>query len=111
MDSRNCPNCAAPYDTNLNTCPFCNTSYFDMSCIDFKEHKPFYLKIKTNFGIITQKVIPTLKDIEFHTVTTDIVGCGNDVRRIFSGRSMTTNIEFNAIADSDNNILYRIEKD
>jgi len=34
MANRNCPNCAAPYDAALNKCPYCGTSYFDMSCID-----------------------------------------------------------------------------
>lgn len=109
MNSKNCPNCAAPYDSNLNTCPYCGTSYFDLSCIDFEECKPIYLKIKTRMGCITQKVIPYLKDIEFHTDTVDVTDChGSIVRKIVSGQSMSTNIEFYAV--SDNGILCRLEK-
>ena len=40
---RNCPNCAAPYDTKLNTCPYCGTSYFDMAAVKLGG-KPFILK-------------------------------------------------------------------
>ena len=43
---RNCPNCAAPYDVNLNKCPYCGTNYFDISCIDIDSFEPFYLKLK-----------------------------------------------------------------
>ena len=72
----NCPNCAAPIDPELNKCPYCGSTYFDMSCIDFENEKPFYLmayhsvgKIKTKWnGIdcyITQFVKPKLTTIEF----------------------------------------------
>ncbi len=29
-ENRNCPNCGAPYDLNLNKCAYCGTSYFDL---------------------------------------------------------------------------------
>lgn len=60
--NRNCPNCAAPYDTQLNKCPYCGTSYFDLSSIDLTLKEPFYLKIKAPIGgkdyYITQLVQP-----------------------------------------------------
>lgn len=107
MSKRNCPNCGAPYDVHLNTCPFCSTSYLDMSCLDFESGKPFYLKIKTRMGnkiaYITQKVIPRLGSIEFSTETTDIAGRdGVLIRSMNTGQSLTTNIEFNAIPDGRN---------
>jgi len=40
---RNCPNCAAPYDVKLNTCPYCGTSYFDMAAVKLGG-KPIILK-------------------------------------------------------------------
>lgn len=61
---RNCPNCGAPYDVSLSKCPYCNTSYFDMSCIDVGERKPFYLKLKYGGCIITARVIAELQTIE-----------------------------------------------
>lgn len=47
MTQRNCPNCGAPYNVELNKCPYCGTSYFDMSAIDMETHEPFFLKIRT----------------------------------------------------------------
>ena len=47
MSDRNCINCGAPFDVELNKCPYCGTSYFDMSCLDLDSGKPFALKIKT----------------------------------------------------------------
>ena len=28
---RNCPNCGAPLEAEVNKCPYCGTSYFDFS--------------------------------------------------------------------------------
>lgn len=61
---RNCPNCGAPYDADLSKCPYCGTSYFDMSCIDIGEQRPFYLKLRYGDYILTAKVVAELKTIE-----------------------------------------------
>ncbi len=39
---KNCPNCGAVYETDKNKCPYCGTSYFDMSFVDFTNGIPFY---------------------------------------------------------------------
>lgn len=57
METRNCPNCAAPYDVTLNKCPYCGTSYFDISCIDIDSFEPFYLKLKKGNNTFVSKVI------------------------------------------------------
>ena len=57
MKQRNCPNCGAPYNVELSTCPYCGTSYFDMSAIDINETSPFYLKLKMDNMVFTSKVI------------------------------------------------------
>lgn len=70
MSSRNCINCGAPFNIELNKCPYCGTSYFDMSCLDLDSGKPFALKIKTKINgkncFITQMVRPLINlSIEF----------------------------------------------
>jgi len=65
---KNCPNCGAPFELGVDQCPFCGTIYFDLSCIDFTNRQPIFLKIKTRFfdgktATITQKVIPELNSI------------------------------------------------
>lgn len=98
MSKRNCPNCGAPYDVELNTCPFCKTSYFDMSCIDFDERKPIFLKIRVNaFGrkaCITQRVIPVLENIEFDNEYKDVLYFDGCVSKVKTSANITTNIKF-----------------
>lgn len=40
---RNCINCSAPVDLDATKCPYCGTSYYDLSVIPF--NKNFSLKI------------------------------------------------------------------
>jgi hypothetical protein len=110
----NCPNCAAPIEPELNKCPYCGTTYFDMSCIDFENEKPFYLKIKTKYKgfncYITQFVKPKLTTIEQSYSTNDITGGRGNLtilRETFE-EGLTTNISFSGIPFG-NNELMRVE--
>lgn len=47
MEGRNCPNCGAALDPELCKCPYCGTSYFDLSAIDIDHEVPFYIKTRT----------------------------------------------------------------
>lgn len=55
---RNCPNCAAPYDVELNKCPYCGTSYFDLAAVQLMG-EPVFLKIKLMVG--RRPVVQTVK--------------------------------------------------
>lgn len=97
MNQRNCPNCAAPYDVVLNKCPYCGTSYYDLSALNLTEHEPFYLKIKTEMNgkpyYITQLVRPNMEmSISFTRNNT-----------------MTTNISFESVVTENNKNLCTIE--
>lgn len=50
---RNCINCSAPIDLDATKCPYCGTSYYDLSVIPF--NKKFALKI--NIGTEEQPEI------------------------------------------------------
>lgn len=111
--NKNCPNCGAPYDNELTKCPYCGTSYVDMSFIDFDEGEPFYLKIKMNGTIVTQFVKPVFGDM---TVEYDpIYAYGPSVTPIIAynrGPRAITNISFEAIPDRKNhNTLTMIKKE
>lgn len=56
---RNCPNCAAPYDMELNKCPYCGTSYFDLAAVQLMG-EPVFLKIKLDV-LHGKSVIQTVK--------------------------------------------------
>lgn len=115
MYKRNCPNCAAPYDVDYNKCPFCGTSYYDLSALDFTTREPFYLKIKTEMNgmpcYITQLVRPRADmSIEISSDTDDAYNVfGERLCTFTRSRTMTTNISFEAVASPTHKNLCTIE--
>lgn len=102
-EDRNCPNCGAPYDVGLSKCPYCGTSYFDLSCLQIGD-KPFYLKIKDPArGIVfTQKCYLKNVDvsIESHDTYVDSpLGCKSFA--MCTSRDLTTNLSLEAITEND----------
>lgn len=115
MNQRNCPNCAAPYDIALDKCPYCGTSYYDLSALDLTRHEPFYLKIKTEMNgvpcYITQLVKPSVDmSIEFSSNTVAAYGeLGNRLCSFTRSNTITTNISFEAVTTGNNKNLCTIE--
>lgn len=115
MKQRNCPNCGAPYDIKLNKCPYCGTSYYDLSALDIDAQEPFYLKIKSNINgmscYITQLVRP-MRDMsmELSMESTDVIGIGGSkIASFVRDQTLTTNIRFQAIPSGENKELCMIE--
>lgn len=71
MKEKNCPNCGSPYNPLFNACPYCGTSYFDLTSLDLTNKQPVFLKIKTLFDNkpveLTLLVRPELRSIEINT--------------------------------------------
>jgi hypothetical protein len=106
----NCLNCGAPFEAEEEKCPYCGTSYYDMSALDIYSNKPFMLKIKTKMNgadcYITQlvRVLPDM-NIEFSAETvdcTDALGCC--VSSLTTGYSCTTNLTFQAVPRKDGSL-------
>ena len=99
-ENRNCPNCGVPYDVGLSKCPYCGTSYFDLSCLQI-DGDPFYLKIRTTDGlVITQKCILTSAQINIephHLCVTDRNGIA--IGSFVDSTDMTTTLELQNIAE------------
>lgn len=112
MESRNCPNCGAPNEPHLNKCPYCGTSYFDLTAIDIADGKPMFLKIKVQGTIITQLVYPDPNiTIEFTEERQDYTNTqGVLIQHWIKSVSCTTDIKFHAIPDEHNRI-YTVEKE
>ena len=98
MKNRNCPNCAAPLEIGHYKCPYCGTLYLDLTMIDFDNCTPFFLSIKQNNMIITQKVMPQTASFE-HNIDeiTYYGGKGNQYLSTMTNNSIETNIQFIAI--------------
>ena len=115
MAHRNCPNCAAPYNVALNKCPYCGTSYYDLSALNLTAREPFYLKIKTVMNgmpcYITQLVRPSADvSIEFNSTTVDYVdNLGTTFYTATRSSGVTTNLSFEAVTSHTHKNLFTIE--
>ena len=110
MEHKNCPNCAAPYDVSLNKCPYCGTSYFDLSAIDINNTEPFYLKIKSGNMTYTSKVV--VKEDASITISEDAVDVvnkyGDVVGRVVTDKSVDIDIGFKSVADGKGSALFTV---
>lgn len=108
---KNCPNCGAPLKLGVDQCPFCGTIYFDLSCIDFTNGKPIFLKIKTrlfggNTATITQKVLPELNAIRMEMEEPIRHQTLGSTRMLFKQNTpvMITDITFRSIKAADSSV-------
>ena len=108
---RNCPNCGAPYEIDEVRCPYCGTAYFDMSMVNMDAQEPFYLKIKVNGMLITQKVIPTATTFEQEEDSITAYGGLGNARMLMMpiARSLSTALSFKAVANEKDGSLATIQ--
>ena len=104
---KNCPNCGAPYDVTLDKCPYCSTSYFDMSAMDINSQQPFYLKLRYGDMIFTSKVIadPCInfnicKDVRQYTNLK-----GVEIGSVIMKNDFDIDIQFHSIIDDKGNLF------
>lgn len=109
MSQRNCPNCGAPYNVELSTCPYCGTSYFDMSAIDINDCKPFYLKLKIGDTVFTSKVIaePNIQ-INSYTNSYDVIERDSIIGRVVVNSNIDIDMRFKSVYDPKN-VLWILE--
>lgn len=101
----NCPNCGAPMEKLNDKCAYCGTLYYDLSLIDFDSKEPFFLTIKKDGMLLTQKVRPQTVDMMMETeevYATNGLGC--KLKSFITNHNLTTNIQFEAVP-SEKNIL------
>ena len=109
MKNRNCCNCGAPLELGNYRCSYCNTLYLDLSMINFDSNEPFFLTIKKDNQLITQKVRPQTAEFE---ITNDTVYAqdahGHKLIAFQNSANVETNIQF--IAMPWNNQYIEIKK-
>lgn len=101
MSQRNCPNCGAPYKTELSTCPYCGTSYFDMSAIDITDRKPFYLKLRTGDFVFTSlvRVAPDMSISIYSNEMSAVDHSGNVLSTFVQSKSVDIDMRFESVPD------------
>ncbi len=111
-EQRICPRCGAPIDATKSKCPYCLTSYFDISCIDINDHEPFYLKLKR--GGITFTALVCLDNISIgQSVSTRYAysGRGYKLSSAVVSRDVDLSMELHSVPDVGRGVLFTLENE
>ena len=106
----NCPNCGAPIEKLNDKCAYCGTLYYDLSLIDFDSKEPFFLTIKKNGMLITQKVRPETADMTITSESVYAMGRNERLMSFTTSTNVETNIQFTAIPNEKNNHYVEMRK-
>lgn len=104
MSKTNCINCGAAKDTDEIKCPFCGTTYLDLTAIDFASGDPvvcqFVLPYDKSRAVLSMLAIPKLTDVSIHSTYTDVYGgLGSGILcRLETSREINVGVEFKPIA-------------
>lgn len=124
MSKTNCINCGAAKDIDEIKCPFCGTTYLDLTAIDFASGDPvvcqFVLPSGVRLGeskdrvVMSMLAIPQLDEIVQTAKTVDVFGYGG--RRLSSfttGYDVNIGVSFRPVARNDRSeiLSLRIVKD
>lgn len=102
----NCLNCGAPLEIGEVKCPYCGTTYYDLSAIDFNSNEPIFLTIKKDNILITQKVKP--QTFSFESSCDEVFATDHKGHRLMAlktNMTLDTNITFTAIPDKHNRLV------
>lgn len=114
MSKTNCINCGAAKDTNEIKCPFCGTTYLDLTAIDFSSDDPvvcnFVLPHKKDRIILSMIARPHLEEISQTENKVNVYGSGgNKLCELTSSIDMNIGISFKPIA-KPNGVLYDLKQ-
>lgn len=113
MSKTNCINCGAAKDINELKCPFCGTTYLDLTAIDFSSHAPvvcqFVMPYTQERVVLSMLAVPSLNKIEQTCDTVNIYG-GYSPQPLaaFHDINMDVDISFRALPWKDN--LYSLRR-
>lgn len=95
MSMTNCVNCGSAKETTATVCPFCGTSYFDLTDIDLEGDHPCVVRFKFHNNIFSMKAFVRMAEF---TIRPNVIDCTslNDTRRMYlhQNNELSANIEF-----------------
>lgn len=122
MSKTNCINCGAAKDTDDIKCPFCGTTYLDMTAIDFASGDPvvcqFVLPNNIRLGdsggrvIMSMLAVPQLEEISQTANRVDIYGGSGRISSFVDSWDVNVGVSFKPlIAKYRGNTLITLRTD
>lgn len=106
----NCPNCSGLLKPDSCKCEFCGSYFFDFCGINFEEHKPFFMHIKTQQGVATMKVLPGISTFEETSEPTYITDTRhNTIVAMYYKCSASLHVDFDCVPMDNNGTLVKFD--
>lgn len=119
MSKTNCINCGAAKDTSEIKCPFCGTTYLDLTAIDFSSDDPvvcqFVLPNNVRLGdsdgrvIMSMLAMPVLEEITTQANTVDFCVDGCCVSSFVTGYDINIGVSFKPVSSRKGKELVTLE--
>ena len=114
MSKTNCINCGAAKDIDDIKCPFCGTTYLDMTAIDFTSNDPvvcqFVMPYCKGRTIVSMLARPRLDTFEMQAETIETVGFGGTpLAKVQTGTNVSLGVSFRPVIRKNSNTLMEIK--
>jgi hypothetical protein len=117
MSKTNCVNCGAAKDTSEIKCPFCGTTYLDLTAIDFTSDDPvvceFVLPFCKQRTVLRMLAIPQFNSCNIQHNTVSVYGgMGVPLATVNTGTDIDFNISFTPVVQPNHKelITLKVEK-
>ena len=111
MSKTNCVNCGAAKDIDEIKCPFCGTTYLDMTGIDFTKHEPVVCKFVlpyANKPVLSMLAFPRLEELSMqYNNSIEITSLEDNTRRFVPGPP-DINVGISFVPVATNKEIFRI---
>ena len=102
---RNCMNCGAPIDLDVNKCPYCGTSYLNICGLKLDGKTPIVLKYEQDYNghkVITSALVVAKANCSLTTTYDTVYACGGSSQYLTS---------FCSVADSELELHFKLIPD
>lgn len=125
MSKTNCINCGAAKDTSEIKCPFCGTTYLDLTAIDFSSGNPvvcqFVLPVscetvnsphklmRRGKTVMSMLAIPQLEEISQTANRVDVFGgCGERIHSFIDSWDVNVGVSFKPVERKNSKTLFEL---